>query len=80
MSGADGGACLFGSRSDSVSPKELGNLHLVDLTLSDSENKFDQFRIVSFDGPVVEFEKDQRGFQTNSFVAVNERMVLHKME
>ena len=63
-----------------MSPEELGNLHLIDLTLSNSENNFDELLIVSFDRLAVEFEKDQSRFQTNSFVAVNEGMVLNKME
>ena len=63
-----------------MSPEELGNLLLVDLTLSNSENKFDELLIVSFDRLAVEFEKHKGRFQTNSFVAVNEGMVLNKMK
>ena len=61
-------------------PKELGNLRLTDLTLSNSENNFDELLIVSFDRLAVEFEEDQGHFQTNSFVTVNEGMVLNKMK
>ena len=61
-------------------PEEFGNLRLIDLTLSNSENKFDELLIVNFDRLAIEFEKDQGRFQTNSFVAVNEGVVLNKME
>ncbi|MEZ6034008.1 MAG: hypothetical protein R3C17_13005 [Planctomycetaceae bacterium] len=63
-----------------MNPEELSNLRLIDLTLSNSENKFDELLIVSFDRLAIEFEKDQRRLQTNSFVAINEGMVLNKME
>ncbi len=69
---AEGGTHLFCSGSDGLSPKEFGNLRLIDLTLSNSENKFDELLIVNFDRLAIEFEKDQGRFQTNSFVAVNE--------
>ena len=61
-------------------PEELGNLRLIDLTLSNSENKFDELLVVSFDRLAVEFEEDQGHFQTNSFITVNEGMVLNKMK
>jgi hypothetical protein len=50
-------------------PEEFGNLRLIDLTLSNSENRL-----------AIEFEEDEGGFQTNSFVTVNEGMVLDKMK
>ena len=61
-------------------PEEFGNLRLIDLTLSNSENKFDELLIVSFDRLAVEFEEDQCHFQTYSFITVNEGMVLNKMK
>lgn len=61
-------------------PEEFGNLRLIDLTLSNSENKFDELLIVSFDRLAIEFEEDEGHFQTYSFITVNEGMVLNKMK
>ena len=69
---AEDGTHLFCSGSDGVRPEEFGNLRLIDLTLSNSENKFDELLVVNFDRLAIEFEKDQGRFQTNSFVAVND--------
>jgi hypothetical protein len=63
-----------------MSPKELCDASLVDLPLSNSENKLDQFFITRCDRPTVEFEKDQSCFQTNSLVAIDEGMVLDEVE
>lgn len=40
-------------------PEELGNRRLFNLTLSNSDNNFDELLIVSFDRLAVEFEEDQ---------------------
>lgn len=68
------------SRSDSLTPEELGYLRLIDPTLSNSENNFHELLVAGFDGLAVEFEEDQRRFQTNSLVAVHKGVVLNKME
>ena len=76
----EGGTRLRYSGNDGVVPEELGNLRLIDLTLSNSENKFDELLVVSFDRLAIEFEEDEGHFQTYSFITVNEGMVLNKMK
>ena len=59
--------------------KELCDLLLCRLPLCGLKDESNQILIRCFDRQTVDIQKQQRGFQTNSLVAVNEWMVLNDM-
>ena len=55
--------------------KELRNGPFRGLSLRRSENEIDQLVVVDIDRASIDFEEQQRRFQSDSLVAIDERMV-----
>ena len=63
-----------------VLTKELSDVHLCGLALRRFEDEIDQLIVTDGQSVIVDLQKQECRFQTNSLVAINERMILNQME